>query len=102
MTEKKEGSLLAPTRDIVDWKNPDYLDEFSLDAEMRRQFEVCHSCRRCFNLCDSFPKLFKYKPLSRLRIKKEVYKNSIGDNSLVIKEFKFKPSINIDEGIRKA
>ena len=25
---------------------------------MRRQFDVCHSCRRCFNLCDSFPKLF--------------------------------------------
>ena len=25
---------------------------------MKRQFEVCHSCRRCFNLCDSFPTLF--------------------------------------------
>src|SRR5207244_448579 len=24
----------------------------------RRQFEVCHGCRRCFNLCDSFPRLF--------------------------------------------
>jgi glycerol-3-phosphate dehydrogenase subunit C len=43
MTEKKEGSLSAPTRDIVDWKSPDYLNEDSLDAEMRRQFEVCHS-----------------------------------------------------------
>ena len=58
MTEKKEGSLSAPTRDIVDWKNPEYLNEDSLDAEMRRQFEVCHSCRRCFNLCESFPTLF--------------------------------------------
>ena len=45
MTEKKEGSLSAPTRDIVDWKSPEYLNEDSLDAEMRRQFEVCHSCR---------------------------------------------------------
>ena len=25
---------------------------------MRRVFDVCHGCRRCFNLCDSFPKLF--------------------------------------------
>ena len=58
MTEKKEGSLSAPTRDIVEWKNPEYLNEDSLDAEMRRQFEVCHSCRRCFNLCESFPTLF--------------------------------------------
>ncbi|MES2721759.1 MAG: glycerol-3-phosphate dehydrogenase, partial [Pseudomonadota bacterium] len=26
--------------------------------EMERQFDVCHTCRRCFNLCDSFPRLF--------------------------------------------
>ncbi|MBS0331854.1 MAG: glycerol-3-phosphate dehydrogenase [Proteobacteria bacterium] len=25
---------------------------------MERQFDVCHTCRRCFNLCDSFPRLF--------------------------------------------
>ena len=25
---------------------------------MRRAFDICHGCRRCFNLCDSFPKLF--------------------------------------------
>ena len=58
MSEKKEGSLSAPTRDIVDWNNPEYLNEDALDTEMRRQFEVCHSCRRCFNLCESFPTLF--------------------------------------------
>ena len=58
MIDNKEGSLSAPTRDIVDWKNPEYLNEEALDAEMRRQFEVCHSCRRCFNLCESFPTLF--------------------------------------------
>ena len=27
---------------------------------MRRVFDICHGCRRCFNLCDSFPKLFDY------------------------------------------
>ena len=58
MIDNKEGSLSAPTRDIVDWKNPEYLNEEALDAKMRRQFEVCHSCRRCFNLCESFPTLF--------------------------------------------
>ena len=60
MDIKKEGSLAAPTRDIVDWNSDEYLNEKALDAEMRRQFEVCHSCRRCFNLCDSFPTLFDF------------------------------------------
>ena len=53
-----EGSLGAPTRQIIDWQNPDFADEAKLDAEMRRVFDVCHGCRRCFNLCDSFPRLF--------------------------------------------
>lgn len=25
---------------------------------MRRVFDICHGCRRCFNLCASFPRLF--------------------------------------------
>jgi glycerol-3-phosphate dehydrogenase subunit C len=53
-----EGSLDAPTRQIIDWQNPDFADEAKLDAEMRRVFDICHGCRRCFNLCDSFPRLF--------------------------------------------
>jgi glycerol-3-phosphate dehydrogenase subunit C len=54
----REGSLDAPTRHPIDWQNPDFLDAEKLDVEMRRQFDVCHGCRRCFNLCDSFPRLF--------------------------------------------
>ncbi|MBB6253627.1 heterodisulfide reductase-related iron-sulfur binding cluster [Nitrospirillum iridis] len=54
----REGSLEAPVRHPVDWRNPDFHDEDLLDAEMRRVFDVCHGCRRCFNLCDSFPRLF--------------------------------------------
>ncbi len=54
----KEGGLSAPTRLPVDWKNPDFLDEKCLDDELRRVFDICHGCRRCFNLCESFPKLF--------------------------------------------
>ena len=53
-----EGSLDAPTRQIIDWTNPDFADPVKLDEEMRRVFDICHGCRRCFNLCDSFPRLF--------------------------------------------
>jgi glycerol-3-phosphate dehydrogenase subunit C len=53
-----EGSLEAPTREIIKWNDPDFADEAKLDAEMRRVFDICHGCRRCFNLCDSFPRLF--------------------------------------------
>jgi len=54
----REGSLEAPTRHAIAWRDADFYDEAKLDAEMRRVFEICHGCRRCFNLCDSFPRLF--------------------------------------------
>ena len=54
----KEGSLDAPTRHPIPWKDDSFYDEEALDAELRRVFDICHGCRRCFNLCDSFPKLF--------------------------------------------
>lgn len=53
-----EGSLGAPTRHPLDWQTPEFYDRAALDAETRRQMDVCHGCRRCFNLCDSFPRLF--------------------------------------------
>lgn len=53
-----EGSLEAPERHPIPWKDPEFYDEAKLDAELRRVFDICHGCRRCFNLCDSFPKLF--------------------------------------------
>ena len=54
----REGSLDAPTRHAIDWRNPDYADAGKIDAELRRVFDICHGCRRCFNLCDAFPRLF--------------------------------------------
>ncbi|MBB4632879.1 (Fe-S)-binding protein [Sphingosinicella soli] len=54
----REGSLEAPTRHPIDWENPDFYDEAKLEAELTRVFDICHGCRRCFNLCDSFPILF--------------------------------------------
>ena len=53
-----EGSLEAPTRHPIPWQDPDFYDEEKLDAELRRQLDICHGCRRCHNLCDSFPRLF--------------------------------------------
>ena len=54
----REGSLEAPVRHPIDWRNPDFWDDAKVDAELRRVFDICHGCRRCFNLCDSFPRLF--------------------------------------------
>ena len=53
-----EGGLISPVREVVAWQEDDYWNDEKLDEETRRQFDVCHGCRRCFNLCDSFPKLF--------------------------------------------
>lgn len=55
----KEGSLGAPTRHPILWQDESYSDLDELQKETERQFDVCHGCRRCFNLCGSFPKLFE-------------------------------------------
>ena len=54
----KEGSTEAPTRHPIPWRDEAWYDTEALDAELRRVFDICHGCRRCFNLCDSFPSLF--------------------------------------------
>src|SRR6201998_4204025 len=54
----KEGSLEAPTRHRIAWQDPDFTDRKKTEAEMHRIFDICHTCRRCFNLCDAFPRLF--------------------------------------------
>jgi len=43
----------------VEWDKSEYWDEQSLDRELRRQYDVCNSCRLCFNLCPGFPKLIE-------------------------------------------
>jgi glycerol-3-phosphate dehydrogenase subunit C len=57
-TERREGSLEAPTRHPLDWRSDAFYDETALNAELGRVFEICHGCRRCFNLCNAFPTLF--------------------------------------------
>jgi glycerol-3-phosphate dehydrogenase subunit C len=54
----REGSLDAPFRREIAWRDDDYYDLDKVHAEMERVFDICHGCRRCFNLCDSFPRLF--------------------------------------------
>lgn len=58
MAAIREGNLEAPTRHPLDWQNPDFYDETSLFKEMERVFDICHGCRRCVSLCQSFPTLF--------------------------------------------
>ncbi|HEX7769465.1 MAG TPA: heterodisulfide reductase-related iron-sulfur binding cluster, partial [Dokdonella sp.] len=57
-TPPREGSLEAPTRHPLDWKNPAFFDQAALDAELERVFDICHGCRRCVSLCHAFPTLF--------------------------------------------
>ncbi|MGB8143978.1 MAG: heterodisulfide reductase-related iron-sulfur binding cluster [Chromatiaceae bacterium] len=54
----REGSLGAPTRHSLDWTSPEFYDEEDLFKELERVFDICHGCRRCVSLCQSFPELF--------------------------------------------
>ena len=58
MIQGREGSLEAPTRHPLAWKDPEFYDPHALEKELERVFDICHGCRRCFNLCNSFPTLF--------------------------------------------
>lgn len=58
MAGPREGNLQAPTRHPLDWQNPEFFDETALFHEMERVFDICHGCRRCVSLCQSFPVLF--------------------------------------------
>ncbi len=37
----------------------EFWDQRALEKELLRVFDICHGCRRCFNLCPSFDFLFK-------------------------------------------
>jgi Fe-S oxidoreductase len=54
----REGSLEAPTRHAIDWRDPEYYDRASAEKELERVFDICHGCRRCVSLCNAFPTLF--------------------------------------------
>lgn len=54
----REGSLEAPTRHPLNWQDDEFYNEASLFEELERVYDICHGCRRCVSLCDSFPTLF--------------------------------------------
>ena len=54
----REGSLEAPTRLPLKWREESFYDESALMAELERVYDICHGCRRCFSLCTAFPTLF--------------------------------------------
>lgn len=54
----REGSLDAPTRHPIRWRDDEYFNKDSLNLELERVYDICHGCRRCVNLCNAFPTLF--------------------------------------------
>ncbi|NIR32342.1 MAG: Fe-S oxidoreductase [Gammaproteobacteria bacterium] len=54
----REGSLEAPERHPLGWREAEFYNQESLYGELERVFDICHGCRRCFNLCNAFPTLF--------------------------------------------
>lgn len=54
----REGNLVAPTRHPLNWKDPEFYNEDALLEEVERVYDICHGCRRCVSLCNSFPTLF--------------------------------------------
>ncbi len=54
----REGNLEPPKRHPLSWQTPEFYDEGLLLHELERVYDVCHGCRRCFNLCRAFPTLF--------------------------------------------
>jgi len=55
---RREGSLDAPIRHPIPWKDPAFYDEAATLKELERVFDICHGCRRCVSLCHAFPTLF--------------------------------------------
>ena len=54
----REGNMEAPQRHPLAWLDPEFYNEASLLDELHRVYDICHGCRRCFNLCNAFPTLF--------------------------------------------
>jgi glycerol-3-phosphate dehydrogenase subunit C len=56
--EKREGGLGAPTRYPLNQNGEKFYDKPDLHKELERVYDICHGCRRCVSLCNSFPTLF--------------------------------------------
>jgi Fe-S oxidoreductase len=74
----REGSLEAPIRHPIDWRNPEFYDDTALEKELERVFDICHGCRRCVSLCQAFPTLFDLVDESRTMEVDGVAKSDFG------------------------
>lgn len=61
-----------------------FWSEQTLDQELRRVFDICNGCRRCYSLCPSFSTLFRR--LDDDRVDGEAEKLKAGDLQLVGEE----------------
>ena len=61
----------------LQWQDPTFWQPEALDKELRRISDICHGCRRCFNLCPSFGSLFN--ALDRPEVDGEAKKLTQGD-----------------------
>ena len=43
----------------LDIRSPEFWELGAVATELRRVFDICNGCRRCFNLCPSFSDLFR-------------------------------------------
>src|SRR5215510_6389730 len=59
MTTKPKDQNTSPADAIYDIRESRFWERTSLDAEFARVFDICHQCRRCFDLCPSFDVMFK-------------------------------------------
>ncbi len=50
--------LGLPKHRPLAWRAAEFYNEEALFKELERVFDICHGCRRCFNLCRAFPRLF--------------------------------------------
>jgi glycerol-3-phosphate dehydrogenase subunit C len=53
------GDPLVATRHPIPWRDPAWLDEQALSAELDRVASICNGCRRCAGHCNAFPLLFQ-------------------------------------------
>jgi len=44
---------------VFDTRAANFADPAALETEYRRVMDICHTCRRCYNLCPSFDVIFK-------------------------------------------
>lgn len=54
-----QGRSVGHSRRPLNQHGPRFHDTDDLNQELRRVFDICHGCRRCVNLCNTFPTLFK-------------------------------------------